>query len=283
MGTEGKKVNHGKEGGNISRGKEEKLRITWHGTACFSIEYGADRILFDPFLELAGGSYAADFDTLMEYDTVFVTHGHFDHLYTAELMLEEGDGDVSVFCTKQCCEILDRFLEDQSNVVQIDAGRTYEIGSIRIEVLKGHHIEFRKRNIFDTLTPWRMLRYAGNLPFLFWANRIFQEGGESVAFLIMAGGKKILLLGSLSVHPQETYPEDVDILILPYQGNNDLPARAKEVLARIRPKSVLLSHFDNAFPPMSRNVNLRPLKRMMDETYPGIRVVKPESGKTIDF
>ena len=114
-------------------------------------------------------------------------------------------------------------------------------------------------------------------------NRIFQEGGESVAFLIMAGGKKILLLGSLSVHPQETYPEDVDILILPYQGNNDLPARAKEVLARIRPKSVLLSHFDNAFPPMSRDVNLRPLKRMMDETYPGIRVVKPEAGKTIDF
>ena len=75
----------------------------------------------------------------------------------------------------------------------------------------------------------------------------------------------------------------MDILILPYQGNNDLPARAKEVLARIRPKSVLLSHFDNAFPPMSRDVNLRPLKRMMDETYPGIRVVKPEAGKTIEF
>jgi L-ascorbate metabolism protein UlaG (beta-lactamase superfamily) len=263
--------------------EEKKIRITWYGTACFGLEYGKDRILFDPFLELAGGSYAADLKELMAYDTIFVTHCHFDHLYTAEQLLEEGDGEISVFCTRQCCDTLERFLEDQSNVVQIDVGRSYNIGSISIDVLKGRHIEFQRRHILDTMTPARMIRYAGNLPFLFWANRIFQEAGESVAFLIRAGTKKVLLLGSLSMEEKEQYPEGVDVLILPYQGNNDLPARAGEVLGRLRPKSVLLSHFDNAFPPMSRNVDLRPLGRMMRRDYPGIRIVKPAAGKTMEL
>ncbi len=255
------------------------MKITWMGTACFGIESGEDRILFDPFLELEGGSYGADPEELMTYDTVFVTHCHFDHLYTAEEMVEQGEGDISVFCTKQCCDTLEGFLEDTSNVVQIDTGRSYDIGSIKIDVLKGRHIEFQKRHILDTLTPFRVIRYCRNLPFLYWANRTFKEAGESVAFLIRAEGKQILLLGSLAADPEENYPEGVDVLILPYQGNNDLPARAREVLRRLKPKSVLLSHFDNAFPPMSRDVDLAPFRKLIDEEFPDIHVVKPVAGK----
>lgn len=270
-----------------------RFNLTWFGTACFGLQYGEDRILFDPFLQLKGGSYSVDPGDWSKYDTIFVTHCHFDHLYTVTELLEAADGDISVFCTKQCCDTLREFSEDQSNVVQIEAGRSYRIGTISINVLKGRHIEFQRRHILDTMSPGRVLRYASNLPFLYQANRIFQEAGESVVFDIMAGddkrmrgdpvrrsnGKRILLLGSLALHPDETYPEGVDILILPYQGNNDLPSRAREVLVRLKPRSVLLSHFDNAFPPMSRNVDLKPLKRMMEMEFPDIRVVKPAAGK----
>ncbi len=259
------------------------MKITWMGTACFGLESGEDRILFDPFIELEGGSYGADPQEMISYDTIFVTHCHFDHLFTAEELLEQTDGDVSVFCTRQCCETLEGFLEDQSNVVQIDIGRSYQIGSIEIDVLKGRHIEFQKRHILDTMTLQRVLRYHGNLRFLFWANRVFKENGESVAFLVKAEGKKILILGSLAVDPEEAYPEGVDVLVLPYQGNNDLPARAREVLSRLRPRSVLLSHFDNAFPPMSRDVDLAPLKKMMKAEFPQIKVVKPTPGKKMQL
>ncbi len=257
------------------------MKITWMGTACFGIESGQDKILIDPFLELAGGSYGADIEELMSYDTVFVTHCHFDHLFTAEEMVEQSQGDISVFCTKQCCETIGQFLEDESNVVQIEAGRSYYIGSINIDVLKGRHIEFQKSHILDTLSLGRVLRYCRNLPFLYWANRTFKEAGESVAFHLKVEGKQLLVLGSLAVDPEETYPEGVDVLILPYQGNNDLPARAREVLLRLKPKSVLLSHFDNAFPPMSRDVDLKPLKKMMQEEFPDIHVVKPVPGKAM--
>ena len=100
-----------------------------------------------------------------------------------------------------------------------------------------------------------------------------------MVFQIRAGGRQILLLGSLALDPGEQYPEDVDILILPYQGNNDLPARAREVLERLHPKSIVLSHFDNAFPPMSRDVDLRPLKELIETEFPGIRVIRPTAGK----
>ncbi len=270
-----------KTGSEITLREEKRRAITWHGTACFSLEYGSDRILFDPFLELAGGSYGADPQELASFDTIFVTHCHFDHLFTAQQLLEETDGDVSVFCTRQCCETLEMFIGDESNVVQIDTGRSYRIGSIYIDVLKGRHIEFQWRHILDTMTPLRVIRYARNLPFLFQANRLFKEAGESVAFHIHAGDRDILLLGSLALDPEECYPENVDVLILPYQGNNDLPARAEEVVKRLNPKSIILSHFDNAFPPMSRNVDLRPFKQMMEKNFPMIFVVKPEAGKPI--
>lgn len=272
------------------------MKLTWMGTATFVLESGDQRILFDPFLELAGGANAISEEELLQYDTIFVTHCHFDHLFEAQELIGQGKRNNTLFCTKQCCETVGRFLEDTGNVAQIAAGQTYEVynadsasahpapgepGFVSIGVLRGKHIGFQYRHILDTLSPWRMIRYAGNLPFLFWANRTFKEAGEIVAFDVKAERREILILGSLALDPQETYPEGVDVLVLPYQGNNDLPARAREVLSRLRPRRVVLSHFDNAFPPMSRDVDLRPLKKMMEEEFPQIRVVRPAAGKPI--
>ncbi len=74
-----------------------------------------------------------------------------------------------------------------------------------------------------------------------------------------------------------------DLLTLPYQGNYDLLKAADEVLEKIQPKKVMLTHFDNAFPPVSRDVDTRSLKNMMDEKYPQIQVVKPKAGRGIEL
>ena len=244
------------------------MKLTWMGTATFVLESGDQKILFDPFLELAGGSTAVSPEKLLQYDTIFVTHCHFDHLYEAEELIGQGEHNNTLFCTRQCCSTVENFLEETSNVVQIRVGQTYDLysqehpapgepGFIRIGVLQGRHIEFQYRHILDTLSPLRVD--------------------------VKAEHKELLILGSLALDPAETYPEGVDVLILPYQGNNDLPARAEEVLSRLRPKAVVLSHFDNAFPPMSRDVDLQPLKKLMAEKFPHIKVVKPTAGKAIEL
>ena len=115
-------------------------------------------------------------------------------------------------CTKQCCGTLAKFSQDQSNVVQIDAGRSYQIGSIQVNVLAGRHIEFQWRHILDTMSPLRTIRYAGNLPFLYRANRFFREAGECVVFDITVEEKRILILGSLALDPDVQYPEGSECL-----------------------------------------------------------------------
>lgn len=102
-----------------------------------------------------------------------------------------------------------------------------------------------------------------------------------MAFDIRAEGKEILLLGSLALSEEEDYPKRADLLILPYQGNSDLEKEALKIIKRLEPKRILLSHFDNAFPPLSRSVDTRELKQMMDEDYPDIPVAKPKAGKAV--
>lgn len=255
------------------------MKLTWLGTAVFVLESGEEKILFDPFMELQGGNVALTEDELLQYDTVFITHCHFDHFSLVAELSEKSDS--TVFCTRQCVKTLEKFTDRMDEVIEIEPGRTYPIGDVQVRPLRAKHIDFLWSHVFDTMTPWRMIRYAGNLPYLFWANRHFKENGEIVAYDIKAEDHEVLLLGSLAIDPTEDYPQGADALVLPYQGNNDLPARAREVIAALRPRRIVLSHFDNAFPPMSRDVDLRPLKKLMKEEFPGIPVVKPTPFKPI--
>ncbi len=255
------------------------MKITWLGTASLLLEADGERILFDPFLELRGGEHPGALEDFLREDTIFITHGHFDHLYFVPQILEEGDA--TVFCTAAPARTLEKYTEGPQNVVELRIGQRVSIGRVQLEALQGRHIDFDKRLVKYILNPRRLLRSWRNLPFLFWANHAFQERGETVTFHIKAEGKEILLFGSLNLNPDTVYPRDVDLLILPYQGSCQLEREAERFIEQLHPKRILLTHFDNAFPPLSRSVDTRPLRRMMKERYPEIQVVKPTYGKPI--
>ena len=158
------------------------MKITWMGTASFSIESGGERLLFDPYLQMRGGENFVSFDDLLEFDTVFVTHCHFDHLMYVPELLEEGEA--TVFCTEQCCRTMERYTDQNDRMVCVRPGNEISLGGVRIEVLKGKHIDFQLSHLTDSLTPLRLMRYARNIPSLFWANHAFKEAGEIVAYRI---------------------------------------------------------------------------------------------------
>ena len=255
--------------------------ITWKGNASVLMEAGSERIVFDPFPELPGAANPNTLEDFLDEENILITHGHFDHLGFIPQLLEEGDA--TVFCTKTPARTLEAFGEFSDRIVRIGPGMEFSLGDFAIRTYQGRHIVFDRRLIMDTIRPLHFLRHMRNLPWLLWANRAFQENGETLVYEIRAEGKRIILLGSLNLDYNSQIPAGADLLVLPYQGSSDLPGAARPVIRTLRPKKILLSHFDDAFPPLTKNVDLRGLKRMMTESFPDIPVIVPKAGKRMRF
>src|SRR5580698_4329904 len=55
------------------------MKFTFYGHACFAIETGGKKLLFDPFI--SGNELAKDIDVeKIEADYILVSHGHGDHV-----------------------------------------------------------------------------------------------------------------------------------------------------------------------------------------------------------
>lgn len=262
------------------------LKITWMGTASIRIEAGGERLLFDPFVELAGGSNPNSVEDFLLDSDVCITHGHVDHLFFVPELVERADA--TVHCTRSAAGTLEKYLEDGGNLVLAAPGDSWRMGRMKITVHRGKHLPFSLRLAGERALRWRRQGLSPficlrNLLFLAWAHPRFPERGETVAYEIEVEGKRILLLGSMALDGKTTYPDQADLLILPFQGGRDAVERACEIIGRLRPKNILLSHFDDAFPPVSEEMDTRRLRARMKERYPEIRVVRPRAGKPVHF
>lgn len=255
------------------------MKITWYGTASLLIENEKDRILIDPFLPLNG---AENHPSLLEYikeDSILITHGHIDHLGSIPKILQ--NSDATVYCSELPAATLEKKGTDSDRVVIIRPCDVLHFGQIRVTALPGRHIHFDSGIIRHTFLNTRILKYFPNFLYLLFMNHTYPEGNETLAFQIDTAGKRILVLGSLGLNENAEYPKYVDMLILPYQGATDLVTPTLSIIEKIEPRTVLLDHFDDAFPPISSHINTRPLKKALEERFPDLPVVKPTAGKAV--
>lgn len=260
------------------------MKITWYGTASILIEAEGERILFDPFVQLLGGENPNSIDDFLQEETICITHGHLDHLMEApEFLEEEGQAEATVYCPGAAADTLAELVLNTGNVVAVKPGTVFRVGNIQVKVWEGRHAEPGIGKALRKLFSLRTLRYLKNALALGYLNRRFPEGGQTYLYELHAEGKTVLVMGSLGLREEVPYPTGVDLLILPYQGSAYLEADALEAVERLRPKRILLDHFDDAFPPVSESVDTRGFKKLMDREYPDIRVVKPLAGKTVEL
>lgn len=260
------------------------MKITWLGTASVRLEAEGERVLFDPFVQFAGGEHPNSMDDFRQDETICITHGHLDHLMEAtEFLEEDGSAEATVYCGSVAAKTLSGLVLDTSNVVQVNPGTVFKIGGITIKVWEGCHARPGFGMAARRLVSVRLLRYFKNALALGYLNRKFPEGGQTLIYELRAEGKTVLVMGSLGLRKEISYPTGADLCILPYQGSRYLEAEALEAVERLQPKRIMLDHFDDAFPPVSESVDTRGFKKLMDREYPQIQVIKPTCRKTIEL
>ena len=262
------------------------MEITWYGNASIRVIAQGRSLLFDPFVPLPRACYAMSAEQFLPAPHVFITHGHVDHLHSTPTLIQLGAQEV--YATSTPCATLMKYGVAQENLRVIGPGAElrFLMGDdvdgndkfITVTVKRGKHIRFDLPLVFTTLLNPRMLRYANNAKTLFRLNKVSPENNETVVYEISDGCLRITLMGSLALSDGERYTLGSDLLILPYQGNSRLVSIALSIVEQLLPRAVLLDHFDNAFPPLSRNIDTGPFVKKMARLHPEIPVIVPQRG-----
>ncbi len=233
------------------------MRLTWYGTAALLLASGETVIAFDPFLGIGlsqtDPGHVEDADAFAGAADVFVTHGHFDHIIQIPALFARSQA--TVHATAAPCDTLVRMGFPAERLDLIRPGQTLETGGFQVRTLPARHCRFNAGIVLKTALSPRVWANARHLLRLLRWGRQCAENGEILFYELEAEGKRVQILGSLGLDPAADYPTGADALVLPYQGRSDLPSYAAPIVHRLKPKQVLLDHYDDSFPPMTASVD----------------------------
>ena len=256
------------------------MKLTWFGTASIALEAGNTRILFDPFIRRNRKLLPVKIEDYTGYDAVLITHGHFDHLMDVPKLMK-ADENVPVYCTKTPRASLMRDGIPPQRIHCIERGDSFTIGDFTVRAHAGHHVDFNMNYISSVITKcvlqaprslW-MLRQAGRLP----------EGSEIVIYEVSAEGKTALIMGSYGIDAMTVYPKNPDVMVFPYAGNTNIASIAAGCVAAIRPKTIVFDHFDDAFPPLTRRMDVEGYCALLRTMYPDMRLVIPREQISVEI
>ena len=232
--------------------QNQKIQITWYGTASVRISAGDRTLLVDPFIPFPDSSVRLPADAFADCGHILITHGHYDHIGSIREIVRPG---TAVYCTKAPYQSLLRMGVGKDHLRLIRAGERFEAAGFRITAFPGSHIKVGAREVLKAVFGRRARQNRRGLIGKVRKFTSCREKKQSLCYLVEDCGKRILIPGSLAISDGVSYPAGADLALFPYQGSDKLYDIAESMYQRLRPRAILLTHFDDTFPPFSAEID----------------------------
>jgi len=129
------------------------VRFRWLGYACFEIVLPSGRVLItDPFIDYSPTA-PIQCQEVTGADYIALTHGHYDHITDVGTLADRFGS--SIICSHQVADPLTRLFDlNVDKLTKVTAGDTVTFDDVRIEVMKGQHIDLRQvmAKIYERIT-----------------------------------------------------------------------------------------------------------------------------------
>jgi L-ascorbate metabolism protein UlaG (beta-lactamase superfamily) len=242
------------------------VRVTWLGTAGFSIEHDGFVLLIDPYLTRASllrcatGPLRSERAAISKYtpkaDAIVAGHTHFDHvLDVPAIALATG---ATVYGSSSCAHLCRASGLDAAHVVDVEAqvGRgpvRADVGPFEVRFVPSVHSRFALGRV-----PFPGdIADCESVPL--WTHHY--KCGAVFGVDVRVAGRRIYHLGSADL--VDAAPEaGVDLLLMCVAGWTTTERFAPRVMKALRPGAVLLSHWDDFFSPMERGARSLPAMQM---------------------
>ncbi len=256
------------------------MEIIWLGTAGFKIQTGKACFFLDPFV--SRNLRAFPVQPLSPKDLgsmahVFLSHGHFDHA-----------GDLPrirprrIYCSTPVGKNLAKKGISPPSLVLADRdGWSVAAKGFRAQAFFSRHIRFD-----PAMVAKRIPQVA---PHLFSCLKLLAAWpkGRVLSWRFMLENRVIHFFGSggsdrteLKRLAQIGRP---DLLLIPLQGHTRIYDVAARYVQILRPKAVIPHHWDDFFPPVSRQRDLGPFVRDISRTSPGTQIILPRINQPVRF